>query len=575
MANIPTVALTAVPTAPQLGVRIDPGSVAQSARAIAQAGGALQQVGDMLGRFAMQKQEQVNKGILAQEDSIRARTEAEVDSFVTNNPDKPEEWERFRSQAWKSYESERAQRAKAEKWGTAVMAQDKAMTETFRTQTDIRFKATLDKGLIRQSNARLEASASTYLEAGNVDGAVKSINEMTLYPEQRQQKIETVTNGVAYNQYNRRLSEVAQLPPAQRLQELQSVAQELDATDADGAPVNGVFYTSDGKRLGGLRADARTDLLQQARAKLRAADNEVMSEIGDVARSYEFGLEYGLQVWRDKIDQGAIPKTADDKTGYGGVLSRLYREAEMRITAEETKTARGQQKKFTEEQNNMLEREQMLDRRIPEGRLTEEDVIAERKRGEITEQGAQQLLARLNAFADVELKTAWKNLQGTANRPVSEDVRGRIMAYASMPPEKKDKVGSSDRKAMLAHIDYLPISAAAKAKLVREFVQASQVDIIGWEKGKLAKFDGRRVDAVESDARNALYEVYKRTPNTGQGWAGTLLMDQEALLTEFFTSDQYEKMTPSEKVRAARELVNEQKERVALTATGLVLGNLY
>lgn len=163
MPTIPTVPLSAVPQAPALAPRGDAGAYNATNRAVTQAGAALADVGQALGRFAMQKQEQVNRGLLASEETIRMETAASVESYAAANPDKPETWEEFRKSAWKGYEAGRAKRVKEQKWGPAVVEQDNLLAKSYQAETGVRFRTMQDKAMIRQANGRLAANAREHL----------------------------------------------------------------------------------------------------------------------------------------------------------------------------------------------------------------------------------------------------------------------------------------------------------------------------------------------------------------------------------------------------------------------------
>jgi len=303
MATIPTVALSAVPTAPQLGPSMsydDP-----VAGAIARASGAVADVSNVLGRVALQKQEQVNKGYLAGEEAVRMQTASQIQEHAMKNPDKPETWGKFEAETWKSYEQGKQKRAKEQGWGPAVTAQDKLLTDSYRAETGIRFKTEIDKAMIRQSNARLESVATMHLASGNVQAAMAAVDGMTLYPEQRQQKVEQITNGFVYGQYDREMSDISTLPPAQQATEYAAIQAELTATDKDGKPVNGWVDADDGTRLGGLSDSARTDLIRAARARSDAAQSAMAQTGRALVRQAELGVD-PADAFKKAMESGQI-----------------------------------------------------------------------------------------------------------------------------------------------------------------------------------------------------------------------------------------------------------------------------
>lgn len=570
MPQIPTVALSEVPAAPAMAPRASADAYNATNRALGGVGAALQDAGATLGRFAQEKQAQVNRGILAAEETVRMQTAAQIEAYADENQGTPESWGKFRDSAWKGYEQGRARRAKEQGWGPRVVAEDKMLATAYQAETGIRFRSQENKALIRQSNDRLRGNATARAIGGDWNGALEVIDQMNQTEGQKIEARQSVISDGMAQDYGMRLANIGTLSNADQFTQLKALQSDLIALDEKGQPVNGVLRNGDdGEILGGLDPAARTRLVNSVNEQLSQVDRAMFFEVGKVAAEMESDVNLGLQMWNEATVDGRI----NSLSRYGGVLTRTLRDVDAIQAGQQKRSADANIRRSAETREKQLGREDTLDGMIAEGKKTPEDVVAERTQGRITEEGAQRLIARANALAEVELKTPWKQI---SRNPSSQDVRGKILLYASTAKEpNREAASAGERQAMLMQIDYLPISPTAKAKLMRDFVDASTVDILGWEEGRMKKIDGRKVDAVESTARANLYNTYRATPNLGQGWAGQLLLDQERQLTALFTSDEYGMMKPTERAKAAQGLVDSQRRKVAETATGQILDGLY
>jgi len=176
------------------GARVDAQAAAAPFGALAQAGGQIANVGQMLGQIALERQQHVNQGILANEDTIRRNTFAEIQEYAAQNQGQPEAWDKFAKQKWQEYQNGRTSRAEADGWGPDVKESDELQMKEFSSRANIAFDAERSKALVRQSNARLEANAVTLMSSGDEAGAMKSIGDMNLFEDQRK----TVANRVIY-----------------------------------------------------------------------------------------------------------------------------------------------------------------------------------------------------------------------------------------------------------------------------------------------------------------------------------------------------------------------------------------
>jgi hypothetical protein len=210
MGKIPTVALSEVRQAPGGAVRLDAspflldaGQLNAGNRALVQAGNALQGTAEILDRFAQQKQTQVNRGILANEENIRMQTASQIEEFTASNVDAPEKWAKFSSDTWKGYETARAKRQTQQQWGPQVRQIDDQAYTDYRTRTGVELNQRQNQAIIRQSNARLEANAVMKMGSGDENGAMAAINGMNLYADQRLAVAQRVTYQALLGTVNR------------------------------------------------------------------------------------------------------------------------------------------------------------------------------------------------------------------------------------------------------------------------------------------------------------------------------------------------------------------------------------
>lgn len=512
MATIPTVARSQVPAAPALGVRMDAGSVTQSSRALVQAGGAMQGVADMLGRFAMQKQGQINQGILAQEESIRAQTEAEVDSFITNNPDKPEEWQRFREQAWKGYEQGKTGRAKSGQWGPSVQAADKLATEGYRTQTDIRFKANLDKGLIRQSNARLLANADSKLRGGDYEGFVGEVDKMTLYPDQREETIRRGLEEGLYKTANNELDTIRQLPPAEAIPAYEEFLAKVGEKTEGGAYANYEF------ERGGMSLGGRMNLESIANARIRESQRAM-----DVnGRQLVGALRVGRATIAD-VDAMMRAGQIDEQTAVA-----MAPEMELAIREREDREAA---KRQTEAQQEETRAQRLRADAVTPGRpgsVAAQDIERQIALGEISPERGSQIRIELEQASRVELTSTEgpvaeirKMIRGT----MGQRVGGRQPSEAEYREIQNMIIGAK-------------VTKETRLALVGELFDLKLADIEDLEEDDGSwNLKDRQISIPERAMRRDMIAEYRRLlPALGDVLAGDLMLNQEAQIRDFFNA---------------------------------------
>lgn len=562
MPTIPTVPLSAVPQAPALAPRGDAGAYNATNRAITQAGGALVDVGQAIGRFAIQKQEQVNKGLLASEETIRMETAASVEAYATNNPDKPETWEAFRQSAWKGYEQGRSKRMKDQKWGPAVVEQDNTLTKSYQAETGIRFRTMQDKAMIRQANGRLAANAKEHLASGNVKAAVASINGMTLFDDQRREMLAEVTNGAEYEKANRSLSDVEQTPVASQVEELAAMENFYTQQNAKGEFLNGWVEDEAGNRVGGLGINGRNDIIQRIRAQKEQAGRAQVRSLAPVLDAYEMGgPEMGDAAAQAAIERGDMTREFAEKMK-PAMAGAVAKRAEGLAKAEdaEAKAAQARDRAQFDEFERMKAR-------VDE--LTPREIAQREKNGDIASGQAKELRARMSGMAIAELDMA-RPIRDARGKEVKQGADPRVIvdAFVAKYATAGKDATVEEREAALNSIAQAPIATETKAALMRKLIQGFDTDFrkdymaaptkearsyVGPGLTTTTTYvtrSGRKITAAEAQTRSRIYGTLLQSGELGQGWTAEALMGAERELAEFYEGKQ---------VKAAEALAMEER----------------
>lgn len=568
MATIPTVPLSAVPQAPTLAPRADAGAYNATNRAITQAGAAVADVGQVIGRFALQKQEQVNRGLLAAEETIRMETAASVEAYANANPDKPETWEEFRKSAWKGYEAGRAKRVKDQKWGPAVVEQDNLLSKSYQAETGVRFQTMQDKALIRQANSRLAANAREHLASGNVKAAVASINGMTLFDDQRSELLAEITNGAEYEKANRTLSDVEQTPIAAQVEELAALESFYTSKTKGGEFENGHVLDDAGNRVGGLNINARNDIIQRIRSMKEAAGRAQVRALAPILEAIEQGgPEAGEAAAKGAIERGEVSEAfvASMRPAFIGALGkreeRLTKEAEAEAKAAQARE-RAQQAEFERLRDKVDE-------------LTPREIKTRLDLGEISQAQAAELKARMAGIAVVELDVA-RPLVDAKGKEVRAGADPRLIvdAYVARYATAGRDASVEEREAAVRSISMAPIATETKARLMRRLIagfdadfradyvaqeaQPSEFTAKTWASGsKTYKLrSGRQITEAEAQARSRIYQTLLRSGELGQAWTAEALMGAERELAQFYDGKQVDP-------KAALEMEERLTRRIA------------
>lgn len=587
MANIPTVALSEVQSG-QLAPRADSAPFMAGGQAIAQMGRALQDVGGTIGRFAIQKAEHVNRGILANEETIRMQTAANIQDYAMKNADKPETWQAFADSAWKGYEQGRTSRQKAEKWAPDVVNANRLATQDYQARFGIDFQKQTSAGLIRQSNSRLMGNAEEKLRAGDYAGYVATVNTMNLYDDQKLEAIQTGLDKGIGEEFERRMTDATTLTAADRIAAFSEIEAELSSEGG------GVYKDDAGEVVGGIEQGTRNRLLREARRLKSAADMDIMQATRELFSAYN--LTQSIDLFNAQADAAhkagmidgdlTIEEGPDGSMRFTGTavgrhsiaVKEGIKQAEVSFSAayaQQQKEAGRQQAENLRISQQQAERAVKLAGDAQAGKITAEQINRHVKAGDISEVQGYDLRAIVNRVAANDLNIGNKLILGTRKTATGRtltDVRPAMIGYSQAASlaksditdlaiagaKKLDSITATERQTWLASVNELPISLEAKATLMRDYLAAYEVDLIGFdEKAKpdvvsswdlfglgdngegTVKMNRRKLSKAEVDLRKMVSKAWKQAPGLGEEWSGELLLEQERRIQEFFTSEDW------------------------------------
>lgn len=536
MPTIPTVALSEVRAAPGLAPRADAGAYNATNRALGAVGGALQDVGATLGRFAQEKQAQVNKGILAAEETVRMETAAQIEGFAQQNADKPETWAKFQESTWKAYEQGRAQRAKQQGWAPRVVAEDKILAQSYMTETGIRFRAQTDAALIRQSNSRLMGNAQAKLRGGDYEGYVATVEEMNLFPEQREAMIRQGLDEGLYKTANNQLDTIRELPPAQAVKAYEAFNEALNARHKDGTFVEYEF------EKGGLSLGGRVNLESMANARAREAQRQMDVNGRRLVSELRLGrasvADVNAAVEAGELDAATAKAIAPDLQLAGEELQAKKAAKAQELAQQQTARA-----------------DRLRDAAVTPGRagtVAARDIERQVALGEISPAQGVQLQTELAQASRAELASK----DGEASR-IGTQIKGGYAAklFGRAPDDE-------EYRRIQSQIIAARVTKETRLKLMNDLFDLKLADIADLQEEGNRWMD-RDISIAERGLRRDMIAEYKRlSPALGDVLAGDLMLNQEARIREFFDSADG-KRSPEEVKKLLREELLPEAQRAA------------
>jgi len=505
--------------------RMDEGALQAPNRAMVQAGQTIQGGADMLGRFAMEKANQVNKGILAKEETIRMETAAGIQAHFEANQDEPGLWGDHANATWATYEKDRSTRAKKEKWAPDVMERDTLQYSVFRNEVGIKFRAEQDKATVRQANARLESNAEAKLRAGDYDGFVKSIDQMNLFPEAKERKIRQGIEEGMYRVANGQLDALRDLPPSQAIPAIEAFVAAVNEKDASGK-----FKEYEFER-GGMSIGARQQLVTVAQGRIREQERAMAVNGRAIVANIRMGRADVTNVL-DAVKAGEL--TPDVAKAIMPEVAMAVDEWEMKVAgkqaAADAKVEADKRRKQEQAQQQAGTTERLRVAALERGKVGIRDIDRQLALGEISPAQADQLKEEL-----IQASRAEVQMEKGDYRLISDKIRGGMSA--KMFGRQPSDVEYQRIQASIAGSKTL--TKETRLKLMDEFFTMKLADISdlqeeGPENGRWADRD---ITPPERSLRRDLLGEYKKLlPALGDVTAGDLMFSQEARIRSFFDS---------------------------------------
>lgn len=504
-------------------LRMDEGALNAPNRAITQLGNSIAGAGEVMGRFALEKADQRNKGILANEETIRMETAAKIQSFIESNQDDPDSWGVASNTTWEAYEKGRGERMKKEKWAPDVVEKDKLQYGLFRADFGIRARAEQDKAYIRQSNARLEANAEAKLRAGDYDGFVKAMDGMNLFPDVKERKIRQGLEEGMYRVAGTQLDALRDLPPSQAIPAIQAFIETVNAKDSKGKFVEYEF------ERGGMSIGARQQLVTIAQGRIREQERQMAVNGRAIIADIRMGRATVADVF-EQVKAGNL--TPDVAKALAPEVAEAVNEWEAKLTAKDERAAakaeaEKRRKQETAQQQNATA-ERLREAALTRGKVGIRDIERQLALGEITPTQAEQLKEEL-----IQASRAEVQMEKGDYAMIAEKIRGGMTAkmFGRQPSDleyqriQADIVGSKH------------LTKETRLKLMDELFTLKLADISdlqeeGPENGRWADRD--ITPQERALRRDVLGEYKKLLPALGDVTAGDLMFSQEARIRAFF-----------------------------------------
>lgn len=528
--------------------------------AIVQAGQTVQGGAEMLGRFAMEKANQVNKGILAREETIRMETAAKIQSFIDSNPESPDDYGQVSNTTWEAYEKGRSERAKAEKWAPVVQEQDKLQYGAYRGDAGIKFRAEQDKAFIRQANARLEANADAKLRAGDYDGFVASVDKMNLFADQKDRKIRQGLEEGMYRVANGQLDALRDLPPSQAIPAIQKFIETVNEKDASGK-----FKEYEYER-GGMSIGARQQIVTVAQQRIREQEREMAVNGRAVVSQIRMGRATEADVF-ELVKKGDI--TPDVAKGLMPDVAMAVDDWQAKVDAREAAALSKEEAKARREEADKRRLQEEAQRQsattdrlrtaaLERGKVGLREIEKQLALGEITPGQAQQLQEELIQASRAEVQMEKGDYQ-----MISERLRGGMVSkmFGRQPSDKEYQKLQTDI------ISAKHLTKETRLKLMDEFFQVKLADISDLEEEgpSNGRWSDREITPQERDLRRGVLGDYRKLlPALGDVTAGDLMFSQEARIRAFFdTAKPGSPRTPAEIEKFKKEQILPEIQKAA------------
>lgn len=492
----------------QQAVLANTGMYDRQAAAAARIGQSIAGIGEQLAGFAFQKQNQINKGIVSEVDTMQMGAQSDIETFARENPANPESWTKFAETRWKQFDDDVARMRKDGNWGEAVSFEVSESTKQYRARVGVQLRGSQQKALIAKSNAQIETNAQARLRAGDYDGYVAQIDQMDLTTEQRESRVRDGLNQGLYHIASNNMDAIEALPMAERIAEYEAIKEELSAKDGD-------TYANYEFDRGGLSLGGRQKLISNANARIRATQRAMDTTSKALLRGLASGKNTLADV-QEAMELGQI----DEATAKAFA-------PQMEAAQSERKLAEAEKRKASTERL----RKRLLEKKDA-GLMEIDRQIAT---GEITRVEGEQLKTQL---AQASLR---EQVAAPEYSSIKERIDGGFGAkmFGRQPSD-------AEYQSILEDITEADLTQTSRYDLMDRFLNMKLADIGDLEEeGQSGRWGDRDITPAERDLRKTLIARYKTLlPNMGVGLAGDLLFNQESEIRSFF--DMNPKATPQQ-----------------------------
>lgn len=504
-------------------LRMDEGALNAPNRATAQLGNTIAGASEVMGRFVLEKADQRNKGILANEETIRMETAAKIQSFIESNPSDPDSWGTASNTTWDAYEKGRAERAKKEKWAPDVLEKDKLQYGLFRADFGIKARAEQDKAYIRQSNARLEANAEAKLRAGDYDGFVKAMDAMNLFPDVKERKVRAGLEEGTYRIATNQLDALRDLPPSQAIPAITAFISAVNEKGKDGK------YKEYEYERGGMTEGARMQVTTIAQQRIREQERLMAVNGRAIVADIRMGRAT-VDTVMTAVEKGDL--TPDVAKAIMPEVAQAVDEWDAKLTTKaEAKAAKAEaEKRRLQEkaQQQAATTDRLRSAALERGKVGIRDVERQLALGEITPTQAEQLKEEL-----IQASRAEVQMEKGDYAMISARLRGGFTAkmFGRQPSDREYQQIQADIAGSKT------LTKETRLKLMDEFFTLKLADISdlqeeGPDNGRWADRD---ITPQERTLRQGVLGEYKKLlPALGDVTAGDLMFSQEARIRAFF-----------------------------------------
>lgn len=498
------------------GVRLDAG--AMNARNVGRGaiGQAISEVGDLMMNLALRRRDLDDKGKLADEETRRMNVAGGIQKYMTENPDKPETWGQVRAAAWQSYDKDRAVRQQKEGWRPRLIKADDRSYSDYRTRIDTTYGIDEAKGMIRKSNAKIQANAEMKLRSGDHAGFVASVEQMNLFPDQKEQMIRTGLEEGMYKTANNELDGLGNIPPGQVVPFYQQFLTELNLKDEK----TGRFTKYEFEQ-GGLSLAGRVNLQSIAEARIREAERKSDTNAKQIVTAIRAGRATEADV------SAALKAGAIDRQTAAAIAPDVALAEEVAAERINRRQEVAQAKAENKAQQMAATTDSLRKRALEKGDVSIRDIDKQLALGEVNPEQADQLKAELVQAARREQTTA-----AGAYEEISKKIHGGFSdkLFGRQPTEDQ-------YRKLHAQINNAGLTKESRMKLVSDLMDLKLADMadLQEEGPKNGKWLDRDISAPERAMRRTMIGEYKKLlPAMGNTLAGDIMFNQEARIRSFF-----------------------------------------